>query len=156
MGTTMFIQSNIEEAIAREASILYPKHEVNNVLVSSARELSYIWCGLCSKDSHFDGACLAEAAPREAHKGTVVAVGEGNRDWRKPQRYCGPGARWFWNLKTAAVDPQMLLPLVYVSPQHVFHLLNLSIFCNFLGDSCNFALSSFLEAKPTTVLSCLT
>lgn len=32
------------------------------------------------KDLHFDVACLVGGAPREAHKGILVAVGEGNRD----------------------------------------------------------------------------
>lgn len=36
-------------------------------------------------------------------------------DWRKPEIYRGPEARWLWYLKTVAVNPQMLMPLVYVS-----------------------------------------
>ena len=62
-----------------------------------------------------------EGEAPEAHKGAEAVAGDNLMGLRKPERCRGPGARWLWNWKTAAVDPQILLPQTHVSSQFQIH-----------------------------------
>jgi hypothetical protein len=76
---------------------------------------------LSGKSVRFGISCLAGGGALEVHKGAEAAVGGNDMGLRKPQRCCGPGARWLWNSKTAAADPESLLPQSHVSPQLQSH-----------------------------------
>lgn len=97
----------------------------NRLVMHTRSSKLIIFCGSCKGNEHFDASYLAEGLSLQAHKDKVAEVGAGSMDLRKPRICCCPWARWLWNLKTAAEEPQIHLTFSHVSPQVQLTLLHL-------------------------------